>query len=190
MKRWLERATRLIFCLIQRESVLFQKEGYMYQNGLSDLFRKHVDECLSHLSRGTPLAERQEIINLLERCVAHKLLLKMYLRKLQSILHGETQYNGVTTVVRAKELMNDSLSQLSDDELTQLALDPVSLWTLHDLIDETMPDQWIDRVIEADKQWEQSQGSEKDLSPNIEGFPWADLHMVSRDSLKKMLMEE
>ena len=160
-------------------------------------------------------AEALEITRLLELCVSHRLLLKWYLRLLQSTIHGVPEHVGETTIKRAEQLASDGLGTLGDDQLVRLALDPVSLWTLHDIVYETFPDRWFKRFDEANALFEELSNSAVDAPvPSALGrrdiesgqfnpftsditeaqlcetaFPWDELDAVSSETLRSILSD-
>src|SRR6266571_2256357 len=104
--------------------------------GFSIIDLRHSLERLASVDTkllGHDNCDRDALIALLEKCVSHREFLRLYLRTLQDVLNGRIRYNGATTVVRAKELADQGLACALDAELLALALDPVSLWTVHDV---------------------------------------------------------
>ena len=131
---------------------------------------------------------RERLIVALEQCVCHKPLLKRYLAVLQVALNGISRPSPLLTPEQAGRLASERVAVLDTRDLVSLALDPVSMWTLHDAVYEELPEWWTDRLIEADEEFLKL-GPDTNDPPQSRGpgFPWDKLDRVSHQSLSALL---
>ena len=147
-------------------------------------------------------ADRARLVRLLETCVTSTLMLKQYLRTLQLVLKGHARHNGVTTIDRAEQLAKSGLSVLTTSELVQLALDPVSLWTLHDVISAGTSHRCTDRPINkpdvsvdvADFHQTSCATSGAEVRSTVDavglskvGFPWGEFDLLNEQNVIEAL---
>ena len=128
------------------------------------------------------------MIDVLETCVPYKALLARCLPALQITTQECVPHNGFLTIDRADYLTTEGLAVVDDRNIVKLAVNPVSMWTLHDAIYENFSERWANRVMEADEAILKLGDDTHELPKSSRsGFPWEKLHLVSHESINSLL---